>query len=194
MLRVLGMQVIGLLVWSFDARHLFSPSGYSQLIGYGRVLGEVYAWHLFWLVLSHGTLLRAPRTSGVLGLLRQIVGPTRMLGPARAPPFGQYPVMGPNSVVRENHRRVGCLQGQMLGPARAPPFVSTRSWDLTPWLGNHRSCLQGQMLGLARAPPFGQYPVIGPDSVVRKPQELSARADVGSCSGTSFWSVPGHGT
>ncbi|GMN58051.1 hypothetical protein TIFTF001_027154, partial [Ficus carica] len=100
MLRVLGMQVIGLLVWSFDARHLLSPSGCSQLIGYGRVLREVCAWS--WDLTLHGTLLRAPGTSEVLGLLRQIVGP------ARAPPFGQYPVMGPDSV--------------MLGPARAPPF------------------------------------------------------------------------
>ncbi|GMN74611.1 hypothetical protein TIFTF001_053882 [Ficus carica] len=125
-----------------------------------------------------------------------------MLGPARAPPFGQYPVVGLNSVVREPHELsaradvgsclgtsfrsvpghgtyfrgsgttgVGCLQGQMLGPARAPPFVR---------------CLQGQMLGPTRAPHFGQYPVTRPDSVVREPQELSAMADVWSCSGTSY--------
>ncbi|GMN34610.1 hypothetical protein TIFTF001_004779 [Ficus carica] len=219
MLRVLGMQVIGLLVWSFDARHLLSPSGCSQFIGYGRVLGEVCAWS--WDLTLHGTLLRAPGTSEVLGLLRQI------MGPARAPPFGQYPVMGPDSVVREPQELsimadvglsamadVGSCSGQMLGSARAPPFgqysvmgpdsmvrepqeLSARADVGLSAMADVGSCSGTSfrsMLGPARAPPFGQYLVMGPDSMVREPQELSARADVGlsaradvgSCSGTSF--------
>ncbi|GMN72017.1 hypothetical protein TIFTF001_054181 [Ficus carica] len=102
-----------------------------------------------------------------------------MLGPTRAPPFGQYPVMGPDSVVREP---------QELG------VYKDRCWVL---LGHLLS-----MLGHARAPPFVKYSVMGPDFVVREPQELFARADVrlfaradiGSCSSTSFRSILGHGT
>ncbi|GMN71001.1 hypothetical protein TIFTF001_055498, partial [Ficus carica] len=71
---------------------------------------------------SHGTLLRTSGTSGVLGLLRQIVGPTRV-----------------------------------------PLLVGARSWDLTPRSGNHRSWVSA-----------------------RTEVGLSARADVGSCSCTSF--------
>ncbi|GMN48480.1 hypothetical protein TIFTF001_017651, partial [Ficus carica] len=111
-----------------------------------------------------------------------------MLDPAWTPYFSQCPVMGPNSMVREP-QELGVCKGRCWVLLGHLLLVSTRSWDLTPWSGNHRSCLQGQMLGPARAPPFGQYPIMGPNSV-----ELSTRVDVGSCSGTSFRSVPSHGT
>ncbi|GMN51915.1 hypothetical protein TIFTF001_021066, partial [Ficus carica] len=147
MLRVLGMQVIRLLVWSFDARHLLSPSGCSQLIGYGR-FSEKY-------VLGHGTLLCCPGTNGVRSLLRQILlysstslgrcsvmGPNsdvreprelgvqgQMLDPARARPFGQCSVMGPDSVVREP-QELGVCKGKCWVLLRHLLSVSTRSWDL----------------------------------------------------------------
>ncbi|GMN55561.1 hypothetical protein TIFTF001_024678 [Ficus carica] len=164
-------------------------------------------------VLGHGTLLCFPGTNGVRSLLRQIllnlwsVGSTKAdCGSCSGTSFGRCPVMGPNSEVQEPQELGVCkdrcwvLLGHLLS-------VSVRSWDLTPWSGNHRSwvsartdvgssagtsfrlvpwsgnyrsclqgqilgCLQGQMLGHARAPPFGQCPVMGPNSMVREPQEL----------------------
>ncbi|GMN55708.1 hypothetical protein TIFTF001_024833 [Ficus carica] len=174
MLRVLGMQVIGLLVWSFDAWHLFSPSGCSQLIGYGRVLGEVCAWTWDLILFSEdkrrpNSEVREPQKLGVQG---------QMLGPARAPPFGQCPVMGPNSVVREP-QELG-VQGQMLGPARAPPFGQY------PVMGP-----DSVMLGPARAPPFGQCSIMRPNSVVREPHELGVQGQMlGPARAPSFGQCP----
>ncbi|GMN46321.1 hypothetical protein TIFTF001_015498 [Ficus carica] len=112
----------------------------------------------------------------------------QMLGPVRAPPFGQYPIIGPDSVIREP-QKLGVYKGRCWVLLEHLLSISTRSWDLTPWSGNHRSCLQGQILGPARTPPFGQYPVMRPNSVVQEPQELSARADHGDL---FQWSTKGR--
>ncbi|GMN61758.1 hypothetical protein TIFTF001_030841 [Ficus carica] len=131
----------------------------------------------FWVARSRDLTLRSEN--------HRSWGAWQMLGPARAPLFGQCSVTGPDSVVREP-QELGVCKG--------------RCWVL---LGHLLS-----MLAPARAPPFGRYPVMGPDSVVREPQELSARADVWSCSGTSYgwlgfsigltqvqlWSAPSMGT
>ncbi|GMN50978.1 hypothetical protein TIFTF001_020124 [Ficus carica] len=118
-----------------------------------------------------GTLLRGPRTAGVEGSVRADL----ILGPARAPPFGQCSVVGPYFVVREPHE-LGGLQGQILSPAWAPPFDLILGpdyappFDQCPVVGPYSVVrephelggLQGQILGPARAPPFGQCPVVGP--------------------------------
>ncbi|GMN61763.1 hypothetical protein TIFTF001_030851 [Ficus carica] len=62
---------------------------------------------------------------------------------------GRCPVVGPNSVVREPQEL--SAKADVLGPVRARPIlVGARSWDLTPWSGNHRSCLQRQKYQSAR--------------------------------------------
>ncbi|GMN69016.1 hypothetical protein TIFTF001_038068 [Ficus carica] len=74
----------------------------------------------------------------------------------------------------------------MLGPARAPSIlVGARSWDLTPWSGNHRS-LPARVdfsLGLAQVLPI----LIGARSWdltlwSGNHRSLSAKADPGRCS------------
>ncbi|GMN63874.1 hypothetical protein TIFTF001_032963 [Ficus carica] len=105
-----------------------------------------------WLVWVNMELIQLQPRSGECSLVRCLRG--QIVGPVRAPPFGQCPVIRHNSVVRETQEFVYKGRCWMLGPAWAPPIlVSARSWDLTPWSGNHGS--------------------------------LSARADVGFCSGTS---------
>ncbi|GMN22114.1 hypothetical protein TIFTF001_043451 [Ficus carica] len=92
-------------------------------------------------VLGHGTLLCFPGTNGVRSLLREIlfVGSTKAdCGSCSGTSLGRRSVMGPNSEVQELEELGVCkhrcwvLLGQLLS-------VSARSWNLTPWSGNHRS-------------------------------------------------------
>ncbi|GMN52757.1 hypothetical protein TIFTF001_021891 [Ficus carica] len=119
-----------------------------------------------------------------------------ILGPAQAPPFGQCQVVGPYSVVREP-QELGSLQGQILGPARAPFFDQCSIMGPYSVVQEPQELGQGQILSwvllghlLSSVPGRGTL-LCGPRTTG---VGGSARADLGSCSSTSFRSVSGRET
>ncbi|GMN48600.1 hypothetical protein TIFTF001_017759, partial [Ficus carica] len=161
---------------------------------------------------GHGTLLRGSGTTEAGGVLRQI------MGPAREPPVGRCPIIGPCSVVQRPQELGGpnskvwgpselCLLRQIAGPARAPPIyrhllsIGAQSWDLAPWSRDHRSwgsakADSGSCAGTSSRSVPGHETLLhgtrlrGPGTI----RVMSAKTESGSCSGTSCQSLFGHGT
>nr|GMN30323.1 hypothetical protein TIFTF001_044453 [Ficus carica]GMN30357.1 hypothetical protein TIFTF001_044466 [Ficus carica] len=184
---LVGAQSWDLTPWSGNQRSLVCKGRLWVLLGHfswsmpslGTLLRSpgtnvckgrlwVLLGHLFWSVPSLGTLLRSPGTNGVSACK------------GRVDPVWACPILvGARSwdlTLWFGYRQSSVsARADFVDPVRARPIlVGALLWDFAPRSRDQRSwCLQGQSGSYSGTSNTDRRPIMGPNSVVRGPTELS---------------------